>query len=97
MRAALAAALVVLSAGPTLAIPTCPVNHGGFSLSFTLEIGKLGESERAALGEQRLRARGIDANNTRFWNGCLQTFVTENGHVRMRFYDPETLEEVPVD
>lgn len=53
------------------------------------------EAELAAEGERELRAQGIDANQTRFWNGCLQTFVDDgSGHQTMKFYDPDTLREV---
>ena len=55
------------------------------------------EPEESAFAEQRLRSMGIDASSTRFWNGCIQTFVRENGHTVMRFYDPDTLREVPVN
>jgi hypothetical protein len=48
--------------------------------------------------ERHLHAMGIDAENTRFWNGCIQTFVREDtGHMTMRFYDPDTYAEVPVN
>ena len=40
---------------------------------------------------------GLDARQTTFWNGCVQTDVRENGKLTMRFYDPWTLEEIPVD
>jgi hypothetical protein len=44
----------------------------------------------------RLRQLGIDARNTTLWNGCVQSIVRENGRIVMRFYDPWTLEEIPV-
>jgi hypothetical protein len=100
--ALLALAFVALTlaaaATPALAVPSCYVPRGGGShITFNVEIGNLSEADRAAFYEQQLRARGIDASNTRFWNECIQTFVTENGHFTMRFYDPYSLEEVPVD
>jgi hypothetical protein len=53
------------------------------------------EMELAAEGERELRRMGIDANQTRFWNGCLQTFVDDGtGHQVMKFYDPNSLREV---
>ena len=61
------------------------------------QIGKMGESERAAFYERQLRMRGIDAMQTTFWNGCIQTNVRENGRIRMAFFDPWSLEEIPVD
>jgi hypothetical protein len=98
MRRLALALLVAAIALPAFANPMCYAPRGGGpSLQFSIEIGKLSEADRAAFYEQRLRARGIDASDTRFWQGCIQTWVTENGHFTMRFYDPYTLEEVPVD
>jgi hypothetical protein len=57
----------------------------------------MSESEQAAFFEQRLRARGIDATDTRFWNGCVQTFVRENGTFSLQFFDPETLERIELE
>jgi hypothetical protein len=47
--------------------------------------------------ENRLRGAGIDAHNSRLWNGCLQTFVTVGGRDVMKFYDPDSLAELPAD
>jgi hypothetical protein len=96
VRALAAALLLCAVATPALAVPFCPGPRGG-GVVLGFEVGKLGESERARFYEQRLRARGIDASDTRLWGGCIQTFVTENGHFTMRFYDPWTLEEIPLD
>ena len=97
MRSVLAIAFIAL-ATPALAVPMCYVPRPGAPvIQFSIVIGKLTEADRAAFYQQQLRARGIDASDTRFWNGCIQTFVTENGRFTMRFYDPWTLEEVPVD
>ena len=94
----LAIALVLaMAATPALAVPACYAPRGGNALGFEFEIGKLGETDKARFYEQRLRAMGIDASQTRLWNGCIQTFVTEAGKFTMRFYDPWTLEEIPVD
>ena len=86
--------LALALANPALAFPTCPIPQAGVHIEFHVNFGKMTENERAAFFEQQLRARGIDASNTRFWEGCIQTFVTENGHTTMRFYDPDTLIEV---
>jgi hypothetical protein len=75
----------------------CYTPKGGSVIVFEFEIGKWGETERAQFYEQRLRMMGIDARQTTFWNNCIQTNVRENGKITMRFYDPWTLEEVPVD
>ena len=98
MKHALIALLAVLAASPALAAPFCSAPRGnGLHIVLGFEIGKMNETDRAAFYQQQLRARGIDASDTRFWNGCVQTFVTENGHFTMRFYDPYTLDEIPLD
>ena len=96
-KLALALLLALSATTPTLAVPACYTPRGGNVVVFEFEIGKLSETDRAQFYEMRLRAIGIDAAQTRIWNGCIQTFVTENGKFSMRFYDPWTLEEVPVD
>lgn len=97
MRVMLAMLLTSLAL-PAVAAPMCYAPRGGGPvIQFSIEIGKLTEADRAAFYEQQLRARGIDARDTRFWQGCIQTFVTENGHFTMRFYDPWTLQEVPLN
>ncbi len=93
----LLAALLVFVATPALAVPFCHAPRGGSAIVLQFEIGDLSETDRAKFYEQRLRARGIDAADTRLWNGCIQTFVTENGRFTMRFFDPWTLEEIPVN
>ena len=97
MKRLLATIALLASATPAFAVPYCDAPRGGNVIVFGFEIGDLSETDRARFYEQRLRARGIDASDTRFWNGCVQTFVTENGHFTMRFFDPWTLEEIPVD
>jgi hypothetical protein len=99
MKTTLLAALAFATAAtPVLAVPFCHAPQGGGShIIFNVEIGNLSEADRAAFYEQQLRARGIEASDTRFWNECIQTFVTENGHFTMRFYDPYTLEEISAD
>jgi hypothetical protein len=97
MKSFVLAALLALVATPTLAVPMCYAPKGGNVIVFEFEIGKFSETERAQFYEQRLRMMGIDARQTTFWNGCVQTDVRENGKLTMRFYDPWTLEEIPVD
>ena len=91
------AALLALTATPTLAVPMCYAPRGGNVVIFEFQIGKMGESERAAFYEKQLQMRGIDAMQTTFWNGCIQTNVRENGRISMRFFDPWSLEEIPVN
>ena len=97
MKTLALAALLALVATPTLAVPMCYAPKGGNVIVFEFEIGKFSETERAQFYEQRLRMMGLDARQTTFWNGCVQTDVRENGKLTMRFYDPWTLEEIPVD
>ena len=98
MKTVVLAALLALTASPAFAVPFCHAPRGnGPVVVFEIEIGKLGETDRARFYEFRLNALGIKASNTRFWNECIQTFVRENGRETMRFYDPWTLEEIPVD
>lgn len=94
-----ALAALTLPVSTALAVPMCGgpdfrERDYGISPLFT---GGSGEERLARLYEQKLRARGIDANTTRFWNGCIRTFVREGGVETMRFYDPDTLQEVPLD
>jgi len=54
------------------------------------------DAELAQQAERELHRRGIDATNTRFWNGCLQTFVKdENGKSVIKFYNPDSYAELP--
>ena len=87
---------LALSATAAYAVPMCDgprfdeVDANGHPL--------YNEEFLAQQAELHLRQMGIDANETRFWNGCIQTFVTDaSGHTKMRFYDPNTYEEVPVN
>ena len=47
--------------------------------------------------ENRLRSEGIDVHNSRLWNGCLQTFETVGGRDVMKFFDPDSLAELPAN
>ena len=91
----LALALLVATPVTAFAVPMC--NGIDFSMVDSSGHPLYSEEDEAKFAEIRLRGRGIDANSTRFWNGCIQTFVRENGHETMRFYDPNSLEEVPVN
>jgi hypothetical protein len=98
MKTLTLAAVITLAASPAFAVPFCHTPQtSGPVIIFQIEIGDLGESDRAMFYELRLRKMGIHASNTRFWNECIQTFVRENGRETMRFYDPWTLEDIPVD
>jgi len=95
-RFVLAAAFVAIGVAPAFAAPACYFAKGGaLNLQLGIEIGEFTQRDRAEIYEQRLRQRGINAMQTRFWNGCIQTFVVENGKRSMRFYDPWSLEEIP--
>ena len=41
--------------------------------------------------EQKLNGDGIRGHQTRFWNGCIQTWVNVGGRDDMQFYDRDTL------
>jgi hypothetical protein len=97
-KLALLATLALLASPVTaaLAVPMCDgprfdeVDANGHPL--------YNEEFMAQQAELHLRQMGIDANETRFWNGCIQTFVRdETGHETMRFYDPDTYREVPIN
>jgi hypothetical protein len=94
VKALAPALLLALCATPALAVPACYAPRGG-GVVINIEIGKMSETERAAFYEKQLRMQGIEARQTRFWNGCVQTFVTENGSFTMKFFDPWTLAEIP--
>jgi hypothetical protein len=97
MKTPALALLIALTATPALATPFCHAPRDGNIVVFEIEIGKLSEEDRAQFYERRLRMMGIDARQTTFWNGCIQTNVRENGRISMRFYDPWSLEEIPVN
>jgi hypothetical protein len=98
MKNILVLAAIVLFASPVseaLAVPMCD----GPRFDQVDSHGRLifDEEFLAAQAELHLRQMGIDANETRFWNGCIQTFVRdETGHQTMRFYDPDSYREVPI-
>ena len=55
----------------------------------------LDETGMALDAERTLRAYGVKgAHQTRWWNGCIQTFVPVDGHDVMKFYDPNTYQEI---
>jgi hypothetical protein len=86
-----AAALFALSASAALAVPMCdPDSVSGKKSLFS-------QDEVIRSIEADLRAQGIKVHNSRLWNNCLQTFVTVNGHDVMKFYDPNTRREIPLN
>lgn len=99
MKTVALAMLLALSAGPVLAaVPFCHSPRGDAPvLVLEIEVGELSEIDRAQFYELRLRSMGIEASNTRFWQQCVQTFVREDGRTTLRYYDPWTLEEIPVE
>lgn len=90
-----AAALFTIPAGSALAVPMC--DGPNFDEVDSRGRPVYSEVDLAREAEMRLRSMGINASMTRFWNGCIQTFVRENGHSLMKFYDPDTFVEVPVN
>lgn len=56
------------------------------------------EEGMARRAELLLQAHGVHgAHSTRWWHGCLQTFVNIDGHEVMKFYDPWSYDEVTFD
>lgn len=90
-----ALALFALPATAAFAVPMC--DGPDFERLHKDGTPIYSEIDMAAMAEQELRARGIDASDTRWWNGCLQTFVRENGRTVMKFYDPDSYREIPVN
>lgn len=94
MKTLLVAGAFALLATPVLAVPYCdppiPDQNGLVDYGF----GPQTESDAAAQLERELNAEGVGAHQTRFWQGCVQTWVNINGHDVMKFYDPATLQEV---
>ena len=85
-------ALLATPVTAAFAVPFC--DSPRFDLKDSQGNNIWSEEELAAEAEQRLRSHGIDANQTRFWNGCIQTWVKVDGQDVMKFYDPDTLREV---
>jgi hypothetical protein len=74
-------------------VPRC--NGPNFSEVDAKGRPRFDEAGMARDAELELRANGVrGAHNTRWWNGCLQTFVPIDGHDVMKFYDPDSFREV---
>ena len=97
MRALLTtiALLLVLPASAAYAVPMC--DGPNFAEKDAMGNFVYSEDQESQIAEQKLHSMGIDANNTRFWNGCIQTFVNVDGRDEMQFYDPNNLRRVPVN
>jgi len=93
IKALLLVSALALVATPALATPMCdrPIGKDGM---VDYGFGPETEDQAAAQFEQALNADGIGAHQTRFWNGCIQTWVKVDGQDVMKFYDPDTLREV---
>lgn len=91
-----ALALLLLPTTATLAAPMCDPPHLGNARD---DNGKriFSQDEVITSLENRLRGEGIAAHDSRLWNGCLQTFVTVGGRDVIKFYDPDSLAELPAD
>jgi len=94
MKALLVVAALALLASPALASPDCdkPVTDSNGLVDYGF--GPQTEEQSAAMFEQELNGEGIAAHQTRFWSGCIQTWVKIDGRDVMKFYDPDTLREV---
>ena len=91
-----ALALFVLPTTAALAVPMCDPPQLDNARDAN---GKrfITQDDVVATLESRLRGAGIDAHDSRLWNGCLQTFVRVGGRDVMKFYDPDSLAELPAD
>jgi hypothetical protein len=94
MKTLLLTAILALLASPALAVPSCDKPIPGKDGMINYGFGPQLESDAAAQFEQMLNGEGIPAHQTRFWNGCLQTWVKIDGQDVMKFFDPDTLREV---
>jgi hypothetical protein len=97
MNKLIIAGAFALLATPAFAVPYCDVGPNSEGATADFGFGPIGEEESAKLAEQELHGEGIKAHDTRFWNGCIQTFVNVDGRDEMQFYDPNNLRRVPVN
>ena len=91
-----ALALFLLPATAALAVPMCDPPH----ISNARDAGGnriTTQDDVIAMLENRLRSEGIDVHNALLWNGCLQTFETVGGRDVMKFFDPDSLAELPAN
>jgi hypothetical protein len=90
-----ALALFSLPATAALAVPMCDRSvFTSFNAKGEVVFDEIKAAEQAEL---QLRSEGIHAHMTRFWNGCIQTFVNVDGKDVMKFYDPNSLREIEVN
>jgi hypothetical protein len=97
MKKLILAGAFALFVTPAFAVPMCDVGPKNADGMVDYGFGNVTEDESAQLAEQELHAAGINAHQTRFWNGCIQTFVTVDGREEMQFYDTTTLRRIPVN
>ena len=87
--AALAVVSVGLAAAPALATATVASYCTGSDPQITRD---------ADLILSQLKRQGVDATAVRDWGGCIQAFVTDSkGDSKIAYFDPLTLEPIPVD
>jgi hypothetical protein len=94
MKVFIFAGALALLASPALAVPYCdpPMQEGNGMTDYGF--GPESESDAAAQYEQMLHSEGVGAHQTRFWNGCIQTWVTVGGREEMRIYDRDSLRQL---
>lgn len=94
----LAGALTLLASSTAMAVPFCtqPIMKNGM---VNYGYGLMSEGDAAKQFEVVLRGLGYDGHNTRFWNGCVVTFITnaDTGKDEMHFFNPDTLTELPAN
>lgn len=99
IRPALLVAAFLFGTAPALAYPNCLTSGGpGLYVEFGVGIGEFSEAEQSEFDKMRLRRIGINADVTeRTPLGCIKVTRVENGRWVMEYYDPKTLELVPVN
>jgi hypothetical protein len=99
IRTALAAALLVLGAGPALAYPNCLMSGGpGLHVEFGIGTGNFTEQDRMDFDLMEARRHGIDAETAeRTHLDCVKITRIEGGRWVTEYYDPKTWDLVPID
>lgn len=94
------AGLIVLLATPALADPNCLSSGGpGLHVEFGVRVGDdYTEAEQAEFDKMRLRQAGIDADTVeRTWLGCFKVTRRSGGSWITEYYDPKTLDRMPLN
>ncbi len=94
------AGLIACLATPALAYPNCLMSGGpGLRIEFGVQVGgDYTEAEQAQFDKMRLRQAGINADTVeRTHLGCFKVTRIVGGGWVTEYYDPATLDLVPID